>query len=93
MVTPRLRCRSLVYAAFDWDSERGQFLKEAVLGIDRLDYKDYADALAELFSTGEANVLPAAVGIYAQWGAGKVGLCFVTGLGCLVALTLPQRTV
>eukprot|EP00752_Nemacystus_decipiens_P005720 g5177.t1 len=40
-------------------------------GKDCLNYHQYAQALAGLFKTGDLGVLPAAVGIYAPWGAGK----------------------
>lgn len=56
-----------------WNSKARQFAKEGHSGVDRLGYLDYADALAGLFSTGSKDVLPAAVGIYAPWGGGKVG--------------------
>lgn len=46
--------------------------KETPSGTDRLEYKRYAKALAGLFETGELDILPTAVGIYAPWGAGKV---------------------
>lgn len=48
--------------------------KEASSGKDCLDYSQYARALANLFRTGKMDVLPAAVGVYAPWGAGKVRL-------------------
>eukprot|EP00752_Nemacystus_decipiens_P017199 g15408.t1 len=51
--------------------------KEASSGKDQLDYERYAQALAELFRTGEQDVLPTAVGIFAPWGAGK---SFLLGL-------------
>lgn len=52
--------------------------------MDWLGYDEYANALAGLFSTSEANVLPAAVGIYAPWGAGKVEYYFV----CCIRITI-----
>lgn len=55
-----------------WNSTAYQFAKESHSGIDRLGYGIYAKALAGLFSTGDENILPAAVGIYAPWGGGKV---------------------
>lgn len=65
-------CYLLVSSGFGWNNNRRQYAIEASSGVDRLDYDVYAEALAGLFSTGEADVLPAAVGIYARWGAGKV---------------------
>lgn len=54
-----------------WDSTARQYANEGHSGIDRLGYSIYAEALAGLFNAGEH--LPAAVGIYAPWGGGKVG--------------------
>lgn len=59
------------YVAVGWKSAGNQLSKEGCSGTDQLNYDQYATALAELFGTG-ADVLPAAVGIYAKWGAGKV---------------------
>ena len=57
----------------DWNIRGGRFAREACSGVDRLGYSIYAETLAGLFTTtGEENDLPAAVGIYAPWGAGKV---------------------
>lgn len=56
-----------------WDSTARQYANEGHSGVDRLGYSIYAEALAGLFNAGEQNDLPAAVGIYAPWGGGKVG--------------------
>lgn len=45
---------------------------EAPSGMDALNYEIYVKSLADLFSHNDHNVLPAAVGIYAPWGSGKV---------------------
>ena len=56
-----------------WRIREGRFAREACSGVDRLGYSIYAETLAGLFTTtGEENDLPAAVGVYAPWGAGKV---------------------
>lgn len=55
-----------------YNSKARRFANEGSSGIDRLGFGAYAEALAGLFSTGE-QTLPAAVGIYAPWGGGKVG--------------------
>lgn len=56
-----------------WDSTARQYANEGPSGVDRLGYSIYAEALAGLFNAEEQNDLPAAVGIYARWGSGKVG--------------------
>lgn len=53
--------------------DTAKMLKEGSSGIDRLDYQHYARNLAGLFRTHDHDLLPTAVGIYAPWGAGKVG--------------------
>lgn len=62
----------LRHTAIEWLTNKGKFAKEDDTGEDLLEYMPYAEALAGLFGTGETDVLPAAVGIYAPWGAGKV---------------------
>ena len=69
----------------------GNFAREAPTGTDRLDYELYANALAGLFSTGEPNVFPAAVGIYAPWGAGKVRLVLVCDAATVFIMSHPRH--
>jgi len=54
---------------------------EASSGTDALNYEIYVKSLADLFSNNDHNVLPAAVGIYAPWGSGKVRPHCFTGSG------------
>lgn len=42
--------------------------------VDELGYGCYAECLAKLFRNNKDDLLPAAVGIYAPWGSGKVRL-------------------
>lgn len=44
---------------------------------DELDYSSYAQCLAKLFRNNKDDILPAAVGIYAPWGSGKVRLQYL----------------
>lgn len=44
---------------------------------DGLGYKRYADGLTKLFRNNKDGLLPAAVGIYAPWGSGKVRITTV----------------